>query len=439
MNKTLLIIRREYLTRVRKRSFILATLLTPIGMALFFVVVGFIFAYDSDEAKRIVVLDEAGVVTGGIKDESAIKFDLARGGDDLEGLKDRVRAGDFDAVLRIPPIPDVYTGEVDLYFYTDDNLSIDLERVVKSRTRDYIRSYKAAQLGLDERSLDALSFDLTVEPEPIDDTESEASSMTSVVAAGIGTAMGFVMYITIFVYGMMVMRSVQEEKTTRIVEVMISSVKPFQLMLGKIVGVALVGFTQVVTWIVLIPLLVGGASLVFGFDAAAAGADPTAGGAIDPAEAENTVALVLAEIERLNWWAIVPLFLLYFLGGYFLYASMFAAVGSAVGEDLGESNSLTVPISIPVALAVYIAMAAVDSPFSSLAVWSSQFPLFSPIVMPVRLAFEPPVWEVALSVTILVATAVFFVWLSARIYRTGILLYGKKVGFKELGKWMVRG
>ena len=437
MDKILLIIQREYLTRVKKKSFLIATILTPLGIAAFMVVASIIFGYESDEDKRIAVLDEAGVVTGGIKDEKAIKFSLQR--KTLDQLKEEVRAGEFDGVLRIPAVRDIYTKDIEVEYFSEDGLTLDVEGVIRDRVRDYVREYKAAELGLKERSLDALTFSTKVEPEPIDEDGDDASSMTGAIGAGLGTFMGFVMYLTIFIYGMMVMRSVQEEKTTRIVEVMISSVKPFQLMLGKIIGVGLVGLTQVLVWALLIPIVVFLASLFFGIDLESANNANMAAQGVDPEEAENMVQLAMQEIQNQNWWAILPLFLLYFLGGYFLYASLFAAVGSAMGEDQGESQALTIPITIPVVLAIYIMFAVVQAPNSTLALWSSQFPLFSPIVMPARLAFSPPVWEVVMSVTILVATSIFFVWLSGRIYRAGILLYGKKIGFKEMGKWMIRG
>ena len=159
---------------------------------------------------------------------------------------------------------------------------------------------------------------------------------------------------------------------------------------------------------------------------------------IDPDDMEAMAALVMGELSNINWWVILPLFILYFLGGYFLYSSLFAAVGSAIGDDLGEGQSLTLPITIPVILALYIMIVAVQAPNSSLAVWSSMFPLFSPIVMPARLAFSPPVWEVVLSMSLLIGTALFFVWLSGRIYRVGILMYGKKSGIKEIVKWIFR-
>jgi ABC-2 type transport system permease protein len=208
-------------------------------------------------------------------------------------------------------------------------------------------------------------------------------------------------------------------------------------MLGKIIGVGGVGLTQVLVWVILVPLLLFITRLIMGIDlttnmSMAQGAGPE----FNPDDMQAMVVLAMKEFNQINWWLIVPLFMLFFLGGYFLYSSLFAAVGSAIGDDMGESSSLTLPITIPVILALYIMMQSVESPDSSLARWSSMFPLFSPIVMPARLAFNPPWWEVALSLTILIGTAMFFVWISGRIYRVGILLYGKKAGMKELVKWV---
>ena len=438
MDKIRLIIKREYLTRVRKRSFLLATLLTPLGLLVFLGVAGWIISYDSDDERRIAVVDEAGVFPGGIKDERSVRFfKVARA---LDDVKAEAAAGEYDGVLLIPPIDDLRAGDFETLFYSDATLTPDVRLALVSRVRDAVREYRATQLGLDAADLAALRFDVDVEPEPIAEDGRDASAMTSAVGTGLGSVMGFAMYFMIFTYGAMVMRSVMEEKTTRIVEVMISSVKPFQLMMGKVVGVGLVGLTQVGLWLVLIPAIVALGTAVFGFDGAAAtaSANPAAAG-VDPEEAADLVAQLLVEIGAINWWAILPLFVLYFLGGYFVYASLFAAVGSAVGEDMNDAQSLTFPIMIPVLLAFYIMTVAVQSPNSSLAVWSSVFPLFSPIIMPARLAFEPPFWQVALSMAVLFATAVALVWLSARVYRTGILLYGKKASLRELGRWMVRG
>jgi len=435
MDKLWLIIKREYLTRVTRRSFILATLLTPLGFALFFVVVGLIFQYESDEVRKIAIIDEGAIFDGTIKDEENLYFKFEDR--DLESLRRQFDELDYDGVLVIPEIKDLMSQKHTIYYYAQKQPTLDIESLIRSRVSDQLRDYKIEALQLDPKQLQALNTDVDLEPEPVDDESEDATKLTSVIAAGIGGTMGVIMYIVVFIYGMMVMRSVMEEKTNRIVEVMISSVRPFQLMLGKIVGVGAVGLTQVAIWAILIPLVVLISTLVFGIDSDAqmdmARQQP---GGMDPEDTQAMVAMALEEFKNQNWWLILPLFVFYFLGGYFLYASLFAAVGSAMGDDLGEGQSLTIPITIPVIMAFYIMIVAIESPNSSLAVWSSIFPLFAPIVMPARLAFSPPVWQILLSVVLVAATSVFFVWLSGRIYRVGILLYGKKITLKELGKWM---
>ncbi|MCI5081344.1 MAG: ABC transporter permease [Saprospiraceae bacterium] len=434
MNKLGLIIKREYLTRVKRRSFILATLLTPLAFAIFFVVVGFIFSYESDDSKRIAIIDESNMLQKRIKDESNLFFKFVD--TDLETLKRDFDRFDYDGILLIPPIKDILTTEHTVYYYSDNQPTLDIETLIRSRISNSIRDYKIEELQLQRDQLEALDTKISLEPEPIDEQGEDASRLTGAIAAFLGGTMGMIMYMTVFIYGMMVMRSVMEEKTNRIVEVMISSVRPFTLMLGKIIGVGAVGLTQVAIWAVLIPTIVLIVNLVFGFDTSAGMNMPTEGAEINPDDAQALAAMALAELQNQNWWMILPLFVLYFLGGYFLYSSLFAAVGSAMGDDLGEGQSLTIPITIPVILAFYIMFVAIQAPNSSLAVFASIFPLFSPIVMPARLAFGPPVWEILLSVAVLIATAIFFVWLSGRIYRVGILMYGKKVTLRELGKWL---
>lgn len=433
MNKLLLIIQREYLTRVKRWSFIIATILTPLAFGLLFVVVGFIFSYESDDSKRIAILDEGNILEGRIKDENNLYFKFLY--ESIEELKPQFDSLPYNGILVIPKITNLYADEYRIYYYSNEQPTLDIETAIRSRVRRSIRDYKIEELKLDRKNLDALDISVTLDPEPIKETDEDASAITGAIGAGIGTIMGFIMYITVFVYGMMVMRSVMEEKTNRIVEVIISSVKPFQLMLGKIIGVGAVGLTQIAIWAILLPLISMLANLIFGFDAQTVDVS-SAAAEIDPDDLQDQVALAIEELQKQNWWMIFPLFVVYFLGGYFLYASLFAAVGSAMGDDLGEGQSLTIPITIPVILALYIMLAAVRAPNSSLAVWSSIFPLFSPIVMPARLAFGPPLWEILLSVGLLVGGAIFFVWLSGRIYRIGILLYGKKITLKDIGRWL---
>jgi ABC-2 type transport system permease protein len=256
----------------------------------------------------------------------------------------------------------------------------------------------------------------------------------------IGSVMGLLIYITIFMYGTMVMRSVMEEKTNRIMEVIISTIKPFQLMMGKIVGVGLVGLTQFFIWGVLLFGFTFIASLFLG--AGFSSPPPTMGqmGAeqqLSNADVDN-LRHVVEEILSANWFKIISSFVLYFIGGYFLYASLFAAIGSAVSEDMAEGQTLTIPITIPVAISFYIAMASLENPNSTLAIVSSYIPFFSPIVMTTRLGFDPPYWEILLSLILLYATCILCVWIASRIYRVGVLMYGKKVTFKELAKWAIQ-
>lgn len=436
MNKLGLIIRREYLTRVTKRSFILATLITPLAFAIFFAVVALIFSYESDDTRKIAVIDEANILNKVIKDEKNLYFKFVN--EDLESFKENFDKKEYDGILQIPPIEDIMKQKYTIYYYADDQPTLDIEILIRQRISKAVREYKIKELNIERAQLDALDTNVILEPEPLSDKGNDATRMTGAIAAFLGMIMGFIMYLTVFIYGMMVMRSVMEEKTSRIVEVMISSVKPFELMLGKIIGVGAVGLTQVAVWSILIPSLLLLVQLIFGIDPSVyqsntPGMTPAD---INPDDMEAMAALAISELHNINWWAILPLFILYFLGGYFLYSSLFAAVGSAIGDDLGEGQSLTLPITIPVILALYIMIAAVQAPNSSLAVFSSMFPLFSPIVMPARLAFGPPVWEVVLSLSILIGTSLFFVWLAGRIYRVGILMYGKKSGLKELMKWI---
>jgi ABC-2 type transport system permease protein len=438
MNKLWLIIQREYLSRVKKRSFILATLLTPLAFALFFVVVGFIFAYDSGEGLRVVFIDPGQIMKkeASLKSEEDNSLHFVKSTKPLAELKELVNQGEYDGVLVLPTIRDIYSNKDTVFYYTDHQVSLNISAAIKNRVGKSIREYKVIALNLDQKALDALKTDLVFDPVPISNAADDESSMASAIGAAIGGLMGFIMYITVFIYGMMVMRSVMEEKTNRIVEIMISTVTPFQLMMGKIIGVGAVGLTQVAIWMVMIPLLGIIVQLLFGFNAEELQQMNTGAPPPDMEELGFTIQDLMNEVARQNWWLIVPLFIFYFLGGYFLYASLFAAVGSAMGDDSGEGQALTIPITIPVVLALYIMMASVQSPHSNMAVWSSIFPLFSPIVMPARLAFDPPVWQILLSVVVLALSAVFFVWLSGRIYRVGILMYGKKVTFKELAKWM---
>lgn len=438
MDKILLVFKREYLTRVFKKSFLLTTLLTPFAILVFVLVLGFIMSYDSDDSQKVMVSDPSNMLNASIEDSKSVTYEFTDR--DLEVLKkEYADEADFSGILYIPSLEDIGAKNHTVYYYSDEKLSLDASSSISSRVRNKIKDYKIVQMGIDPSQLEKLTTKVTLDPEPISDDVEDTSSMSTLVGSILGGVMGYLMFFFILIYGMMVMRSVMEEKINRIVEIMISSVKPFQLMFGKILGVGGVGLTQIVIWSILIPTVSIIASTVLGFDTAemanAAGANANL-----PAEIETgmmgDISKIYAELGNLNWFLIIPLFIIYFIGGYIIYTSLFAAVGSAIGDDLQEGNSLTMPLMLPIVLAVYIMFKAVESPNSSLSVWSSMVPFLSPIVMPARLGADIPFWQIGVSIALLALFCVFSVWIAARIYRVGILLYGKKASFKELGKWI---
>lgn len=438
MNNLWLVIQREYITRVRRKAFILATLLTPLGLAVFFVVVQFIFTYGNDEDKRIAIIDEGGVFNKQLADDDGLYFKFTD--ENLEDLKTEMRDGEddaYNAVIVIPAIKNPRARDFKIEYFSDEPLSLDLDLSLRRKVEKAMRGYKTRALELDEKAIAALETDVDIKSRKVtvSEGESEDNSLAGILGAGLGSVMGFLMYLSIFIYGMMVMRSVMEEKMNRIVEVVISSVKPTTLLLGKIVGVGLVGLTQVLSWMILIPGILFIVSLFFGFDPDAAQQMPNSPD-IDPEEMQSMVEQVISGLGEMNWWVIIPCFIIYFLAGYFMYAAMFAAIGSAMGDDMGEGQSLTMVVVIPVIIAFYIMMAALQAPNSSLAVGASFFPLFAPIVMPARLPFEPPVWQILLSLLSVISFAGFMVWLAGRIYRVGILSYGKKSSLKDMMRWV---
>jgi ABC-2 type transport system permease protein len=443
MSKVGLIIKREYLSRVTKRSFILATFITPLAIGLFGFLAGKIMTYRDSKAQTIAIIDEGHNLQAKLKSSKNLTVEFPN--ESAEKIKQKIlnKEKDYIGVLVVPPIEDLKASRHKTTFYTDKRVTPELSEDIKDVLSDGIRDYKIDAFKLDTTQVTALRTRISIEPEPLDPkAEKKSTSKTIAVTAFLSIFMGLVMYLAIFIYGSMIMRSVMEEKMNRIVEVMISSVKPYQLMLGKVIGVGLVGLTQMVAWCILLFIIMTGLNIVFGTDPAELQrmqqmqmGNP-AMMELQKESSDWNMSAVLAELGRMNWFLIIPSFLFYFLAGYLLYASLFAAVGSAVGDDLGEAQGLTIPISLPVLFAMYIGMTAVQNPDSKLAVFASYFPLFSPIVMPARLASEPPIWQILVSMLILAATTYGCVLLAGRIYRVGILMYGKKATFKELGKWL---
>ncbi|MCO6464908.1 MAG: ABC transporter permease [Saprospiraceae bacterium] len=435
MNKIWLITQREYLTRVKNKTFIITTFLAPLGIVLFMGIVIFVMNIGSDKQKTINVYDPSNLLQHELKtrDNLIFKFDESPISSQIKLYEE----GKINGIIELPPIIDSLTPKYIYKYHSDDQLALDENLSIESAISKKIRNYKLQKLNIDAEVLKKLDTEISSEPITIS-KDKKITSITTIVSSILGGIVGYAMFFIILLYGMQVMRSVMEEKINRIVEVLISSVKPFELMMGKVIGVGLVGLTQIGIWLVLMPLLYLLATLLFGINMDNLETLQSQG--IPPEAMElstsQEIGRIFLELKSMNWWVLLPLTLFYFLAGYFAYAALFAAIGSAVGEDINEANSLTLPVMMPLMLAIYIGFSAINAPDSSLAVWSSMIPLLSSIVMPVRLPFDPPWWQIAVSVMALILFTIFVVWLAGRVYRVGILMYGKKASFKELSKWI---
>ncbi|MBK6362051.1 MAG: ABC transporter permease [Saprospiraceae bacterium] len=434
MSKIWLITQREYLTRVLNKTFILTTLLTPLGFLIFFIVLGFIMNTGSDKVKNIIVSDRTGILGGELSSRDNLVFEFSNS--TLKDLFLVYEKGEVAGILELSSPPDTLQKKYVIQYYADEQLGIDEIFAIEKAISKKVRNFKLKAYKLDEKVIASLDTEVTLEPKTIK-KEKNITSLTTIVSSVIGGIVGYALFFIILLYGSQVMRSVMEEKINRIIEVLISSVKPFELMMGKVLGVGLVGLTQIGIWIILIPALFFLGTLIFGIDMNAVPTLPANNAAEQVLNQQDKIVQILAELKGLNWWKILPLTLVYFFLGYFAYSALFAAVGSAVGEDINEAQSLTMPIMLPLIFAVYIGFSAVQAPDSSLAVYASMIPLLSSIVMPVRLPFDPPIWQIIVSISSLIVFTIFLVWLAGRIYRVGILMYGKKATFKEIWKWMV--
>jgi ABC-2 type transport system permease protein len=440
MNKIWLIIKREYSTRVRKKTFILSTILTPLLFVGLITAVTIISVKNVDQEK-IAVIDNAGIFKGNLENGKAVTFEFPASVD-----SNNYKAKGYSAILYTPG------KESNRYrLISEKQLGMIAESNVEKKINQTIEdNLLKSRYNIDIKELDSIranaqkaEIDQAIKGE---DAE-EVTQGNSGLAYAIGYGSGFLIYITLFIYGTMVMRGVMEEKTNRIAEVMVSSVKPFQLMIGKIVGIGAVGITQFLIWIVLIVGLSAAAGAIFSPETLQQAADANQqlnnGGAT--AMASNS-ATQFAEIKNTlgsaNWLLIIGCFLFYFTFGYLFYAALFAAVGSAVNEDPQDAQSLLLPIMMPIIIAIVIMINAITNPAGSLATWSSLIPFFSPIVMMARIPFgvpgTVPYWQLGLSMLLLVGGFLLTTLLSAKIYRVGILMYGKKVSWKEMWKWAFR-
>lgn len=440
MSKVGLIIKREYLSRVRKKTFILTTILTPLLFIGLIAAVTFI-TIKNVRNEKVAVIDTNGILKSSLSGGESVSYEF-RNDADTGNYKKK----GFTAILFAPHSGINQTDNFKLV--SEKSLSrMANSRIDKDISRALENNMISQELKIDPLVIDSIknrANEIKIEAVKKDEL-GKLNTSNFDLASGIGYLTAFLIYITLFIYGVMVMRGVMEEKTNRIAEVMISSVKPFQLMLGKIIGIGAVGLTQFLIWII---LLVSLSAMLGSMVPPDVLQQVQQSGGEMPASmqqasgAAKSFAQVQSQLSTINWFLVIPSFLFYFLGGYLFYASLFAAVGSTVNEDAQDAQSLSFPITLPIILAIIIMINAINDPSSSLAVWSSIIPFFSPIVMMARIPFgvpdTVPYWQLGLSMILLILGFLFTTWLSAKIYRTGILLYGKKPTWKEMIKWIRR-
>ena len=436
MSNVSIIIQREFNERVRKKSFIITTILMPVLMIVLMIAPALIMEYSRGEQKTIAVIDDSGLVAPQLQSNEELRFEPT----DLTTEEARRSLTDRFGVLYIGS--DILENPSDVKLYANASSSLSIESNITGQIEDILEAEKLKAYHIDNLQLilDEVKTTVTLQTFRNDKSqEAESQAQSSTVATAAGYILGFVLYMFLLIYGSMVMQSVIEEKNNRVLEVVVSSVRPFDLMLGKILGVALVAVVQVLIWGVLIfavgaivlPQLMP-AEMMAGVQAMQQGMpDAAAMGDMDP-EMLQAVAAVTDTGYILK---IFVCLLLFVFGGYLLYSAMFAAVGSAV-DNVQDASQLQMPVTLPIILALLMMLAVIKDPNSSLAVWFSIIPFTSPVVMMARIPYDIPLWEIVLSLVVLYASFVAMVWFAGKIYRVGIFMYGKKPTFKELLKWV---
>jgi ABC-2 type transport system permease protein len=432
MRKIGLIIAREYLSRVKKKSFIVMTFLGPILIGLMYGVAIWL-AINADEMntkKQVMVVDESKLFEGSIRNSSSLEFEFVDG--DIENLKSEVLKNEDSYLLIIPnKVSKTKLDEVQLY--SKKQASISIVSYIEKELESKLKDNKLIENGISSDILKSLNMEVSISTLRLTDKGEESGSAGA--SYGVGMFGSILIYLFIFLYGVQVMRGVIEEKNNRIVEVIISSVRPFQLMMGKIVGIALVGLTQFVLWVVLTMAINGVISQKMMTDKSSVSATEISAQA--NANVDNEMMTdVLSAVNTINFPLLIGTFLFYFLAGYLLYSALFAAIGSAVDSE-AETQQFMFPVTIPLIFSFVLASSAVvNNPDGPIAFWLSMIPLTSPVVMMVRIPFGVPAWQLITSMILLILGFIGTVWLAAKIYRTGILMYGKKVTFKEMLKWL---
>lgn len=430
MKKVLIIIQREYWSRVLTKTFLLTTFLAPLGFAVL-IGVSVWSSMAGISEKRVAVIDESGI----FKDtrlpdaeNKSVYFFYPK--NDFESLYESMQSSDgamaFDALLRIPQGFDVMKpNRIGIQVYTADRPGIFMKQYLADALSEVVRKKKLEQLLINSSEIEKLNEKVLINY--TSGFENEKAGFTE-VASVIGYLIGIIIYFALMIYGSMIMRGIKEEKTNRIVEVLISSVKPFQLMLGKIIGIGLVGLSQFALWLVLI--LIINFFLVASLGLSSSNEMIQTSSTLDA----DDLKLVISHLASIKFLPLLLVTLFFFIGGFLLYGALFAAIGAAINDD-GDAQSLMLPITLPIIISIILLTNVIGNPDGSIALWTSLIPFSSPIILPSLMPFEPPLWQILLSAVFLILGFILTTWFAAKIYRTGILMYGKKVSFKELIKW----
>ena len=444
MKKILLVIEREFMTRVRKKSFIVMTILTPFLFAALMVVPMIIATMEDKSEREIAVIDDAGIFKNKITETEYLKFTFLEGVK-VTDLQSTFKDSNYYAVLYIGPM--VANSPDGVLLYSDKQPSMDITSHISTAIKNEVEAQKLMTYDIENLDEILKNIKTSIKVRTIKWTkDGEAKESSSELAFGVAYILSFLVYMLIFLFGTQVMRGVIEEKSSRIVEVIISSIKPFQLMMGKILGIAAVSLFQILVWVVLtFGLVTAASSILLDSPSEVASQTEAVSNIMDqPGVAQSMPEGVtdqsfanemMTALSNMNFVLIIGGFLFFFIGGYLLYAAMFAAVGSAVDNE-ADTQQLVMPITIPLIIAILVMVSGLRSPDGALTFWFSMIPFTSPIIMITRLPYGVPTWELLLSGFLLILTFVIVTWFAAKIYRVGILLYGKKHSWKEMWKWM---
>lgn len=435
MNHLSLITKREYLNKVKNKSFIVMTFVSPIIMVAIFALVAYLTQLNNDKVRVISVLDQSGLFVDEFNDTDKTKYDILTD-IELDDAKTIVKESENYGLLYIPKADSIDAIADKIKFYSQDSPSLMVMQNIEDRIEEKARNIKLKDSGLDPAVIDKLNIRINTNLETF---EGESTSkLGSGLKLAFGGAAGYLLFMFIIIYGNMIMRSVIEEKTSRIIEIIISSVKPIQLLLGKIFGTSLAGITQFVIWVIIGGILMVGVSAVFGINMSESqmAQQEVLNQVSNNAEMQKEVATLMQEIFNLPLANLVIMFILFFIGGYLLYSSLYAAIGAAVDNET-DTQQFMMPIIMPLILAIYVGFfTVIENPHGMVSQVFSYIPFTSPVVMLMRIPFGVPIWQQLVSVFILFGTFYVTVIFAAKIYRVGILMYGKKPTYKELYKWL---